>query len=239
MRSKRPAFHQLFGLFLFALTVFGASLVGQAAEPGHWWTTIGSSGSPGPVTRRCVSPGNPFVIFLNCPPVLAAPVVLSTASIGLEDIPAYSGPVAAPLPDYDYEDKVIVRYNVTAVEGLFTDSANGIRMLVKYLDAGEHAQVTVKLQEFNFSTGAITTRLSFDSNQYADSTGYQLRYASDTTKPDFDFVKNAYYIEATLKMTHSPIYGLDGPLTAPKLAAVRLEKTFLLNFPIDISIPEP
>lgn len=239
MKSQRSIFQPFFGLFFFGLVMLSGFAVGQAAEPAHFWTTIGSAGAPGPITRRCVDPTNPYVIFLNCSPQPTNPVEITSTTIGLENIPAYSGPVAAPLPEYQYEDKVIVRYNVTAVEGLFTDSANGIRMLIRYLDAGEHAQITIKLLEFNLTTGAITTRLSFDSNQHAASNSYQYRYTSDTTKPDFDFVKNAYYVEASLKMTHPAILGLGGPLTAPKLAAVKLEKTFVLNGPIDISIPEP
>ena len=239
MKSKQPTFQPFFGLLVFAFVVLSGSTISLAAEPAHFWTTIGSAGAPGAVTRKCVDPDNPFVIFLNCSPPAADPVTLSGASIGLADIPAYSGPVAAPPPAYEYEDRVVIRYNVTAVEGLFTDPANGIRMMVKFLDTSENAQITVKLQEYSFTSGATTTRLSFDSNQYSNSNSYQIRYTSDMTKPDFDFVKNAYYIEATLKMTHPAILGLGGSVTAPKLAAVKLEKTFLINWPIDISIPEP
>ncbi len=88
----------------------------------------------------------------------------------LVDVPAYQGPVAAPPPDYDYEDTVTIRYNVTAVDGLFTQNSNAIRMTVRYLDPGDYASLTVKLIEKNLTTSKRTTRLSFASNQYPSST---------------------------------------------------------------------
>ncbi|MBP6824582.1 MAG: hypothetical protein KA368_23760 [Acidobacteria bacterium] len=238
MKFQRTTFNSMLGLLILVITMLANSSIAQAAEPTDAWTTIGSVGSATEVSRKCFrQSGTMLVIILNCAATPPSPVTLQDAAIGLADVPAYQGPVAAPPPDYDYEDTVTIRYNVTAVDGLFTQNSNAIRMTVRYLDPGDYASLTVKLIEKNLTTGAKTTRLSFASNQYPSSPSYQVQYASDGNQTDFDFSQNVYYIEATMKMTREVI--VNPFLAGPKLEMIKLDKVFLFNptFPFEIPLP--
>ena len=238
MKLQQTTFNSMLGLLIFATTMFASLSIAKAAEPTEAWTTIGSVGSGTDVARSCIRfSGAIQVIVLNCPITPPPPVALQDAAIGLADVPAYSGPVAAPPPDYHYEDSATIRYNVTATAGLFSANSNAIRMTVKYLDSGDHARLTVKLIEKNLTTSAKTTRLYFDSNQYASSPSYQLRYVSDGEQTDFDFSQNVYYIEVTMKMAREVI--VNPFLAGPKLEMIRLDKVFLFNptFPFEIQLP--
>lgn len=238
MKFQRTTLGFSLSLLFFAFTLIMNSTPTQAAEPTNAWTTIGSVGSATEITRRCINQSGSFlIIVLNCTPIPPPPLTLQDAVIGLADVPQYTGPIAAPPPDYHYEDSVTIRYNVTAVDGLFTNNSNALRMTLRYLDTGDHARLIVKLIEKNLTTGLKTTRLTFDSNVYAASPDYQVHYVSDGRQTDFDFSQNTYYIEAVMKMTREVI--VNPFLAGPKLEMVKLDRTFLFTptFPFEIPIP--
>jgi hypothetical protein len=92
----------------------------------------------------------------------------------------------------------VIRYNVTAVDGLF--GGEQVMMQVRFLAEGVSARVVANLIEIDFLTGAETTLLTFDSDDFSAASGYhteEVRVCTGRKQP-FDFVRHAYYIEATL-----------------------------------------
>ena len=115
----------------------------------------------------------------------------------------------------------VIRYNVTAVDGLFvgpkTDPIPGVQMRVRFLDTGNSARVLVRLVEVDAASGNETTRLTFDSNgpngttTPTPSNRYQIGFVGECGPLwGFDFRKNAYYIEATLTGSAISVGGASG-----------------------------
>lgn len=104
----------------------------------------------------------------------------------------------ATAPD---QTRAVVRYNVTAVDGLFA-GGDGYSMGVRFRDNGNQAQVIVNLIEYDYNSGAYRTLLSFDSNTVPAAAGYQVSGGFDC-RPNwhFEFGRKAYFIEATLIRT--------------------------------------
>lgn len=101
----------------------------------------------------------------------------------------------------------IIRYNVVSVGGLTRRDVNtGYSLVVRYratpdqvLPNKADSQVIAKLIEVNLTTGVSTTRLTFDSNNFAASSSLQTQSVSTCGVPfAFDFFSNAYYIETQL-----------------------------------------
>jgi hypothetical protein len=103
----------------------------------------------------------------------------------------------------------VIRYNVTPVDGLFTlqaspcvvEAGGGCAfygLTVRCLAAGNSGKVTANLIEIDMATGTETVRLTFASKTTTDK--YEVQFGEINLGPDFsfDFVKKAYYIEATL-----------------------------------------
>ena len=111
----------------------------------------------------------------------------------------------------------VLHYNVLPV-GDLTDilvtpgQLTGCRqMIVRYLDNGPNARVTIDLKQMNVSTGAITTLQSFDSDTQpvTSATSFQLGSSTCSTF-DFDFAggednvgSSAYYFEVKLQKSGS------------------------------------
>jgi hypothetical protein len=131
---------------------------------------------------------------------------------------------------------VTLRYNVLPVGDLLVPLTNpcceGRALWVRFLDNGNNAQVIVKLKQYNVITGAITTLLSFDSNNFPSAPTFQQTLSSPTSLgPFFNFSfadgpfngpsnnggDSVYYIEATLIRT-----GRGG---TPALASVGIVRT--------------
>lgn len=95
-------------------------------------------------------------------------------------------------------DSAVIRYNVTAVDGLF--GGNMVGMQIRYLAEGASARVVAQLIEVDLFTGAEVTMLTFDSDGFVAEDGYHVNEVWACTKTDqaFDFTRKAYYIEATL-----------------------------------------
>lgn len=108
-------------------------------------------------------------------------------------------------------DSAVIRYNVTAVDGLF--GQNDIGMKVRFRDEGKGARVLAQLIEVDLETGAEVTLLTFDSdNALVEATGYRTLevFTCGGKAEPFDFVNKAYYIEATLTTNTFPEGGMAG-----------------------------
>lgn len=170
---------------LFAACLVLCPLVASAETPDidRFWTTVGSAG-----TLDEKSEGKVF--FDHAVVQKGVPLVVSQSRQLRANA---SGGV-------DVTDSATIRYNVVAVDGLFAEHMLG--MTVRFLDTGE-ARVVAKLIEVNVSTGDEVTRLTFDSDDFPAQNGYQEQavdalFDCEKRPEPFDFVKNAYYIEATL-----------------------------------------
>ncbi|MFN7930680.1 MAG: hypothetical protein U0Y68_22710 [Blastocatellia bacterium] len=120
---------------------------------------------------------------------------------------SFSGAAAA-------NDTAFIRFNVTAVDGLF---ATGYpKMRVRYQDNGSSAQVVVSLMELDLTTGLPKKILELDSNNFAAAPSLQVQQTADCAAyPNtFDFTNKAYYIEARLVRTAAGGF--------PRLAAIQL-----------------
>ena len=98
----------------------------------------------------------------------------------------------------DVTDSAVIRYNVTAVDGLFANHLLG--MTVRFLDEGDTSRVVAQLIEVDLATGAKVTRLTFNSDDVPALSGYHMEsvWADCSKGAPFDFLRKAYYIEATL-----------------------------------------
>jgi hypothetical protein len=94
--------------------------------------------------------------------------------------------------------QAVARYNVTPVDGLFFEHVPSAPFFyglqLRYL-----GHVTAKLMEVDLDTGSETERVVFDSTKFSASPFFQVNKTVEASpKGVFDFVKKAYYVEATL-----------------------------------------
>lgn len=92
--------------------------------------------------------------------------------------------------------QAVIRYNVTAADGLFFDSGR-LCMVVRFRDDGNRARVFLRLLRLNVNDGTAATLLTFDSNSFSPQPDFQANSVA-TNRVPFDFSNNAYYVEATL-----------------------------------------
>ena len=116
--------------------------------------------------------------------------------------------------------QAVIRYNVTATDGLFFD-AGRLCMIVRFRDDGNRARVLLRLLRLNVNDGATATLLTFDSNSFAPQQDFQTNSVG-TNRVLFDFSNNAYYVEATLTKQQPIITPLGGG--RPALAVVVLTR---------------
>ena len=162
-----------------------------------------------------------LLLSLNVTPALAQDgykIWTSVASTGTVDEVdqgeiAFTGPFAAFSPAALPQANAVIRYNVTAVDGLFT--APGPlwwpSFIVNYRDNGPQARVVAVLREYDFLTAQVTPfkQVLFDSDLHAQSNDYQTRTVGNCGNfGTFDFVPNnqtvhAYFIEVYLTRTNT------------------------------------
>jgi hypothetical protein len=179
-------------LFFLTLTLSTPSvLLAQNNDP---WTAVASTGTVDEADLDIVQFGycNSGLGSLICNTNTA--VVKSTA----------------PLPA-----NVHIRYNVVSVDGLLDKT--DVRLKARLRDNGANARVLLVLKSVNFSTGAIATLRTLDSDSFAAASGFVFRstgLAVCNQTISFNFDQNAYYIDVTITKS-----GADGN---PGLAAIQL-----------------
>ena len=170
-----------------------------------------------------------LMLSLNAMPALAQDaykIWTSVASTGTVDETdqneiAFTGPFATFSPAALPQANALIRYNVTAVDGLFV--APGPlwwpNLIVNYRDNGPDARVQVYLREYDFLTAQVTPfkQILFDSDLYAQNNSYQTRTVGNCGNFGvFDFVPNnqtvhAYFIEVSFSRNNtSGLPGLGG-----------------------------
>jgi hypothetical protein len=118
---------------------------------------------------------------------------------------------------------VLLRYNVTAVDGLFTsvmlNETNWPTMIVRYRDNHANgAQVIVELKEHIIAgpdAGQTNTLITFDSNEFPQLPGYQTQSLGNCGNfGGFQFKRpnsaRVYFIEARLIRNTNPNQGSPG-----------------------------
>lgn len=168
---------------LVAACFLVCSLAVSAETPDgeKYWTTVGSAG-----TLDEDSVGK---------------VVFRRAVVQKGDILVLAPASRQPRTEGEAEetDSAVIRYNVTAVDGLF--GAPDVWMRIRFRDEGKAARVVAELVEVDIETGAKVTRMTFDSDDPSVPvrSGYHVFDLFDCgRKSPFDFTRKAYYIEATL-----------------------------------------
>ena len=177
-------------LFLFFAGADAAQAQQRTPDENRIWTTVGSAGT---LDKNDINK-----VFFDHSAVQAG------IPLGGNQSPARN-PALLPFQP----ESAVVRYNITPVDGLFplpvaAPNSSGVQMMLRYLAV--RAQVIANLIEVDLDTGSETVRLAFDSNSGTShpSDDYHIDQAGLCQPPwSFDFVKKAYYIEATL--SHNPI----------------------------------
>lgn len=113
----------------------------------------------------------------------------------------------------------VVRYNITATDGLFAEHSFRYHLYIRY-----RGRVVAALIEVDLETGAEVERIRFDSSQFPSAPGFQVQAAYEGVDSTvMDFVNKAYYVQATLS---APAIVVGHPAA---IAMVRVSAN--LNFP--------
>jgi hypothetical protein len=217
-------------LALIFTLIFSAAISAQTPDHKKHWTTTGTAGT---VDEADVAK----VRFNGATVTLKGTLSDTVLTNGLtndgeakqEESDAAEGEArgeetarAAAFPPFD-PIRAVIRYNVTAVEGLFASEISGDReayqMTIRYRDNAAGAQVLVRLIETDLATGVATIRMQFDSNAFPVSGNYQVRTVG-VCGPNwhFDFSQKAYHVEVTLSSTL--------PIASPGLTMIKINKSF-------------
>jgi hypothetical protein len=155
------------------------------ADKQKIWSTVGSAGILDHVDLPKVSLHR-SIIQLGISIDSSAPTTLEATA------PTAAGLLGPGFPTM----QAVVRYNVTAVDGLFFPPPPSPRLHYA-LQLRFMGRVTAKLREVDVSNGSENDLVVFQSS--GPSSVFQLK---QTVAEDFvgnlDFVKKAYYVEATL-----------------------------------------
>lgn len=130
--------------------------------------------------------------------------------------PTYTNQTAAinggPLGFY------VLRYNVTAVDGLFNTTSGFMRLRLR--DNGTGAQVLVALKRSSIMGGGVETVATFYSDSIVASSGFQMPADVVYTHP-FDFTNYAYWLDVTLiRLDESGGPGFGGAIVGTYFAHV-------------------
>jgi hypothetical protein len=159
------------------------SAFAQTPDGDRYWTTVGSAG-----TLDEKSEGK---VFFNHAVVQKGDIFV-VGQAGRQ--PRAEGETV------EVTDSAVIRYNVTAVDGLFGGDA--LAMAIRFRAEGKGARVVAKLIEVDLASGVEVTRMTFDSDASGVPalTGYHTWDVFDCKagKEPFDFTRKAYYIDATL-----------------------------------------
>jgi len=184
-------------VLMVILSVITTSVQAQDVKS---WSTAGSTGTADKVDLNKIVYSNGIVAF---------PEIQVTQSSARRA----AGPQLQTV-------QAVIRYNVTAADGLFFDSGR-LCMVVRFRDDGNRARVFLRLIRLSVSDGTSATLLTFDSNSFSPQQDFQTNSVG-TNRVPFDFSQNAYYVEATLTK-QQPIVTTFGA-GRPALAVVVLTR---------------
>ena len=186
--------------FSIVLMLIASALATSAqAQDTKSWATAGSTGTADKVDLNKIVYSNGIVSF---PEIVGTQLPAGRAAkLQLQTVQA------------------VIRYNVTAADGLFFDSGR-LCMVVRFRDDGNRARVFLRLLRLSVSDGTSATLLTFDSNSFSPQQDFQTNSVG-TNRVPFDFSQNAYYVEATLTK-QQPIATVGGG--RPALAVVVLTR---------------
>jgi hypothetical protein len=180
-------------LFLIAGLCALGSAEAQTPDRDRLWTTVGSAG-----TLDEADTGKVF--FERAKVQMGQPIGGVSTSTGTA-----SKTTTAAGTGIIQTRTAVIRYNVTPVDGMFPPPVAlpptiGTQFRVRFLDTGASARVVARLVEVDLLNGSEATRMTFDSNAFAAGNGYQVQQVGECNRR-FDFVRKAYYIEATLSLS--------------------------------------
>jgi len=163
-------------LLVLMVLVTSASITSAQTADNKSWSTAGTTGTADKVDLNKIVYSNGVVSF----PETTGTQLTSKRRLAL------------PLQTV----QAVVRYNVTAVDGLLFPSGR-LCMVTRFRDDGDRARVLLRLMQLNLESGNLTNLLTFDSNSFSPQANFQANSVS-TDRVAFDFSHNAYYVEATL-----------------------------------------
>ena len=166
----------LSSLLVLMVLVTSAGATSAQTTDAKSWSTAGTTGTADKVDLNKIVYANGVVSF----PEITGTQLTSKRLLAL------------PLQTV----QAVVRYNVTAVDGLFFPSGRHC-MVARFRDDGDRARVFLRLVQLNLENGNTTTLLTFDSNSFSPQANFQANSVA-TNRIPFDFAHNAYYVEATL-----------------------------------------
>lgn len=181
MRSNRRV---AYIALVLAITFLGAANA-DTPEAYRIWTTVGSGGT--------VDEADAAKVFFD----------RGVVQMGRRPVIAVAGGVAPAAAAFTEPRSAVVRYNVTPADALFKTSLapRETRLRLRFIDTGSDSQVTAKLVEVDMASGSEVIRLTFDSNSFAAASDYQVQQVVRCFARPFDFLRKAYYVEATLTTT--------------------------------------
>lgn len=146
---------------------------------------------------------------------------------------AFAGPFATFSNAAPTLSRAIIRYNVTALDGLFAQPGplTWPALIVNYRDDGADARVVVYLREYEFGANpmnpALNTRIVFDSDLYPQSNDYQTRSIGNCGEFNkFEFVPNNQNVRAYFLEVHMIRQNLDDNVATgnPGVGALALSR---------------
>lgn len=179
---------------LFIVITSFNTVEANTPEAYRIWTTVGSGGT--------VDEADAEKVFFN----------RGIVQMGRRPVIAVAPGVAPAAPVFTETRSAVVRYNVTPADALFQTSfaPRETRLRLRFIDTGADSQVTAKLVEVDMASGTETVRLTFDSNDFAAASDYQVQQVVRCFARPFDFLLKAYYVEATLTTRPIPNGSLAG-----------------------------
>lgn len=160
----------------------------------RYWTTVGSAGTLSATDLAKVTLGNAMI------------------ALGQGIAPADSAPEdqSAALPQIS----AVVRYNITAVDGLFPTFPFHYALQLIY-----RGTVRARLVQVDLPSGAEADLLHFDSTSFSPAGSLVTNEVAATDKSSvMDFVNAAFYVEATLT-TSAITVGNPAEIAAVKVYA--------------------
>jgi len=154
----------------FILTLCALGTQAQTPDVSRLWTTVGSAGTIDEADMQKV--------------VLDHAIAQLGRLIG--GVGSASSASAAA-PGIAQTQSAVIRYNVTAVDGMFPPPVAapptiGTQLRLRFLDTGGSARVLARLIEVDLASGAETVRFAFDSNAFPSASNYQVQVAGDCNR---------------------------------------------------------